>query len=47
MKINLYHFVILFALLGLAACNNQSADSQAEIAIPVSVVDLKQGASHC
>ncbi|WP_339735406.1 efflux RND transporter periplasmic adaptor subunit [uncultured Sunxiuqinia sp.] len=43
MKINLYHSVILFALLGLAACNNQSADSEAEIAIPVSVEDLKPG----
>jgi RND family efflux transporter MFP subunit len=41
MKIKLYHSVILLALLGLAACNNQSADSQAEIAIPVSVEDLK------
>ncbi len=43
MKIKLYHSVILFALLGLVACNNQSADSVAEIAIPVSVEDLKLG----
>lgn len=43
MKINFYHTVILIALLGLAACNNQSADSEAEVAIPVSVEDLKPG----
>ncbi|MGQ7868065.1 efflux RND transporter periplasmic adaptor subunit [Sunxiuqinia sp. sy24] len=41
MKINLYYTIILSALLGLSACNNQSADSETEIAIPVSVEDLR------
>ncbi|WP_299578190.1 efflux RND transporter periplasmic adaptor subunit [uncultured Sunxiuqinia sp.] len=43
MKINLYTTVILSALLGLTACNNQSADSETEIAIPVSVEELRPG----
>ena len=43
MKINLYHTIILFALVGLVACNNQSADTETEVAIPVSVEDLKPG----
>ncbi|HKJ41288.1 MAG TPA: efflux RND transporter periplasmic adaptor subunit [Sunxiuqinia sp.] len=43
MKINLFHTASLIALIGLAACNNQSADTQTEVAIPVSVQDLKPG----
>ena len=43
MKINLYQTAFLFMLLGFAACNKQSADSTAEVAIPVSVEDLKPG----
>lgn len=41
MKNRFYHIAIFFALVGLAACNNQSADTTAEVAIPVSVQDLK------
>ncbi|MGQ8338115.1 efflux RND transporter periplasmic adaptor subunit [Sunxiuqinia sp. A32] len=41
MKISHFHITILFALIGFTACNNQSADSAAEVAIPVSVEDLK------
>ena len=43
MKTKLYHIAIIFVLLGMVACNNQSADTEAEVAIPVSVEDLKPG----
>ncbi|TDO02603.1 efflux RND transporter periplasmic adaptor subunit [Sunxiuqinia elliptica] len=43
MKIKIYHLITILALLGLGACNNQNADSETEVAIPVSVEDLKPG----
>jgi len=43
MKINFYQTVLLFSVLAFAACNNQTADSTAEVAVPVSVEDLKPG----
>ena len=41
MKINLYYPAVLCMLLGLEACNSQSSDTQTDVAIPVSVTDLK------
>ncbi len=41
MKITNFYIISIIALLGLSACNNQSADSETEVAIPVSVEDLK------
>jgi RND family efflux transporter MFP subunit len=43
MKINFYQTALLMMILGFAACNNPSADSVAEVAVPVSVEDLKPG----
>lgn len=43
MKITNYYIIGFIALLSLAACSNQSADSEAEVAVPVSVEDLKPG----
>jgi RND family efflux transporter MFP subunit len=33
----------LFALIGLSACNNQSSNAETDLAIPVSVEDIKPG----
>ncbi len=41
MKIKLYPSLALVVLLGLAACNNQSSDAEADLSIPVSVEDIK------
>jgi membrane fusion protein (multidrug efflux system) len=41
MKINPCFPALLFMILGLAACNNQTQNTETEIAVPVSVTDLK------
>lgn len=43
MKINLLNTAMFVALIGLAACNNQNANTETDVAIPVSVQDLKPG----
>jgi RND family efflux transporter MFP subunit len=41
MKINPFYPALLFVILGLAACRNQTQNTEAEIAVPVSVTDLR------
>lgn len=36
-------YIPLFVMLGLAACNNQSQNTTAEVAVPVSVLDIRPG----
>ena len=43
MNIKLLTPIALFALLGLSACNNQSSNAETDLAIPVSVEDIKLG----
>jgi len=43
MNINRSYHALLFAALGLAACSNQSQNTETEIAVPVSVIDLRPG----
>lgn len=43
MKINLCYPALLFVVLGLAACNNQSQNAETEVAVPVFVIDLRFG----
>ncbi|WP_163716725.1 efflux RND transporter periplasmic adaptor subunit [Mangrovibacterium lignilyticum] len=41
MNIKFYVPIALFALVGFSACNNQSSDTETDLAIPVSVEDIK------
>ena len=43
MKSHIYPSLALGLLLGLAACSNQSSDAETDLAIPVSVEDIKLG----
>ncbi len=41
MNIKFYAPLAIIAVLGLSACNNQSSDAESDVAIPVSVEDIK------
>lgn len=43
MNIKFYAPIALFAILGLTSCNNQSSNAETDMAIPVSVEDIKLG----
>lgn len=43
MKSHIYPSLALGLLLGLSACSNQSSDAETDLAIPVSVEDIKLG----
>ncbi|MEL7589169.1 MAG: efflux RND transporter periplasmic adaptor subunit [Prolixibacteraceae bacterium] len=41
MNIKACHSAFLFAILGLAACKSQNQNAETEVAVPVSVIDLR------